>query len=141
MTKARKTPEDLLRLISHQTKRSIRSAGPRYTPNVAVGAPNLVVETISAALAALSGSRKWKSERVKQAEHAASAFRGLVNLSVGPEVGEIETAERFTDLLRGSTTLTPLNAGRVLAALFARTTMSADLTMSNSSSAQRKAAA
>jgi hypothetical protein len=91
MSKAPGAAEDLLQRIVRQTKRSVRSAGPRYTPNVAHGAPNLVIEPVSRALAALSGASEWRTERDELTQNFAKDFRGLGYLSTAPE--QNETAE------------------------------------------------
>ena len=117
MSKTKRSAEDLVERIARQTKRSVRSAGPRYTPNVAQGAPNLVIETVATALAALAGTQGWKAERDKQTQSFAKAFRDLAYLSAAPEANETEAIERFVALLRRLTTLPPRKAARTIAAL------------------------
>ena len=110
MSKAPGRAGDLLRQIVRQTKRSVRSAGPRYTPNVAHGGPNLVIETVSRALAALSGAREWTTEREALTQNFAKDFRGLRHLSIAAEQNETAEIEPFIALLRRSTTERPWKA-------------------------------
>ena len=120
MSKAPGRAEDLLQHVVRQTKRSVRSAGPRYTPNVAHGAPNLVIETVSRALAALSGASEWTTEREELTQNFAKDFRGLRYLSIAAEQNETAEIEQFIALLRRSTTERPWKASRTIAALRTR---------------------
>src|SRR5438067_7602468 len=117
MSKAPAPAEDLLQQIARQTKRSVRSAGPRYTPNVAQGAPNLVIETVSRALAALAGASEWRTEREELAQNFAKGLRGLWHLSIAADKDETTEIEHFIALLRRSTTERPWKASRTIAAL------------------------
>ena len=117
MSKARRPEGDLFQRIVRQTTRSVRSAGPRYTPNVAAGAPNLVIEMVVSALAALSDARESKAERDKQTKSFAEAFRDLAHLSIAAEANETQGIDRFIALLRRSTTLPPWKAARTFGAL------------------------
>lgn len=114
MSKAPGRAGDLLQQIVRQTKRSVRSAGPRYTPNVAHGAPNLVIETVSRALAALSGASEWTTEREELTQNFAKDFRGLRHLSIAAEQNETAEIEPFIALLRRSTTERPWKASRTI---------------------------
>jgi hypothetical protein len=117
MSRPRRPAEDLLERVARQTKRSIRSAGPRYTPNVAKGAPNLVIEPVSHALAVLSGAPQWRSEREELTQKFAAAFRGLAYLSTAANQNDTAELERFIGVLRRSTTERPRAAARTIASL------------------------
>lgn len=117
MSNGSRSGEDLLQRIVRQTERSVRSAGPRYTPNMAQSAPNLLIETVAGALAALAGTRAWKSERDKETQRFAKAFRDLANLSATLGANETEQVRGFVVLLRRLTVLPPLKAARTVAAL------------------------
>ncbi len=117
VSKTRGRAEDLLQRIVRQTKRSVSSAGPRYTPNAANGAPNLVIESVAGALAAVSGAREWKGERDKLTQSFATAFRSLAHLSVAADANETAEIGRIISLLRRSTTVRPGMAARTTAAL------------------------
>src|SRR5688500_14325337 len=120
MSTAPRAAEDVLQRIVRQTKRSVRSAGPRYTPNVAHGAPNLVIEPVSRALAALSGASDWRTERDELTQNFAKDFRGLGYLSIAPEQNETAEIDQFIALLRRSTKERPRKASRTIATLRGR---------------------
>ena len=120
MSKAPGPAEDLVQRIVRQTQRSVRSAWPPYTPNVATVAPNLVIEPVSRALAALSGATEWRTERDQLTQNFAKEFRGLGYLSTPPEPDEAAEIEEFITLLRRSTTERPWKASRTIATLRGR---------------------